>query len=323
MKKYLIVQILSLVLITLVFLSETRAQALEFPETDYQGLIVKVNQVDLKISEYSGKTIKVVGITDKSQWSFKTDGLKILTLEEKTFDQGRDDVMRQKLIIQVPSINVSVFAAKVDLQIENLKKDFKLNAISGKVRIVNSQGDENILLTSGEISWENSSGKVIVEGDQLRTVAKNSNLDMDIKVQTLKLEEDKNQGHQQIQCYQGQINLSQTSGGMVIDAIKGSVSSISHQGRLEFTSEDANLEVRLTKDSELIARTKAGKVFVNTNGVTGVFLNLKAQEGDVYLPGAMRPNKNKQESSFKGRTLGEKTLTKIEVKTNNAAIIIK
>lgn len=305
-----------------------KAQVLEFSTQEYPALIVKGMNLDIKISEVPGTQIKISGIVNKNQWSFKNQMGKALLIEEVIKDNRKDlvthlDQPKLKMIIQVPNIPVEISGFKIDLLAENLKKDLKLVASQGSLKFSKTSGELNLSVNNGEVVIDSHSGKLKIDGEQVKTVIKNSNSDGEYRVQSLKLDLEKSNGHQQISAYSGNLNLNQNTGTYIIELSKGTLSSIANQGRLEALMDEASAEVRLVKDNELNIKTKTGKVFVNTNGVSGIWLNLKSSEGDVYLPAPLRPVKLKTESSYKGRTSGEKTLTRAEIKTNNAAIIIK
>lgn len=308
--------------------SRANAQLLEFSAQECPVLIIKGINLDVKVSEVSGNQIKISGIANKNQWSFKNLMGKGLLLEE-VVKEGRKEIgthldqPKLKLVVQVPSVALEVFGYKVDVMAENLKKDVKVVASQGTLKFIKTSGELSLSLNSGDVFVDSHSGKLKLDGEQLKTVVKNANADGEYRVQSLKLDIEKTNGHQQVSAYTGALNLNQNTGTYTIDLSKGSLSSIANQGRLEAFMDEANTEVRLVKDNELNIKTKTGKVFVNTNGVSGVWLNLKSSEGDVYLPAPLRPVKFKTENSFKGRTSGEKTLTRAEIKTNNASIIIK
>lgn len=318
------------ILIAIFFLVSVRvnAQVLEFSTQEYPAVIIKGLNLDVKISEGAGSTIKILSMANKNQWSFKNLIGKGLLIEEITKDNRKDlmahlDQPKIKLIIQVPNIPVEILGHKVDLLAENLKKDLKLVAGQGVLKFIKTAGEIALSLNSGEVYADSHSGKFKLDGEQVKTVIKNSNADGEFRVQSLKLDLEKTNGHQVVNSYSGVLNMNQNSGSYVVELTKGSLSSIANQGRLEAVMDEANTEVRLIKDNELNIKTKTGKVFVNTNGVSGIWLNLKSADGDVYLPAPLKVVKLKTENFYKGRTGGEKTLTRAEIKTNNAAIIIK
>lgn len=304
------------------------AQVLEFSTLEYPSLIVKGMNLDVKISEVPGAMIKISGITNKNQWSFKNQMGKALLIEEVIKDNRKElithmDQPKLKIIIQVPNIPVEISGFKIDLLAENLKKDLKLVVGQGSLKFSKTTGELNLSINNGDVAIESHSGKLKMDGEQVKTTIKNSTFDGEYRVQNLKLDLEKSNGYQQISAYSGNLNLNQNTGTYIVELSKGSLSSIANQGRLEALMDEASAEVRLVKDNELNIKTKSGKVFVNTNGVSGIWLNLKSSEGEVYLPSPLKPAKLKTENLYKGRTSGEKTLTRAEIKTNNAAIIIK
>lgn len=318
------------ILIAIFFLIIVRvnAQVLEFSAQEYPSVVIKGLNMDVKLSEGVGNSIKIVGMANKNQWSFKNLIGKGLLLEEVIKDNRKDlmthlDQPKIKLIIQVPNIPIEILGHKVDLLAENLKKDLKVVAAQGTLKFIKTSGEVTLSLNSGEVYADSHSGKFRLDGEQIKTVIKNSNVDGEFRVQSLKLDLEKTNGHQVVNSYSGVLNLNQNSGSYFVELTRGSLSSIANQGRLEAMMDEANTEVRLLKDNELNIKTKTGKVFVNTNGVSGIWLNLKSTEGDVYLPAPLKVVRLKTENFYKGRTAGEKTLTRAEIKTNNAAIIIK
>lgn len=304
------------------------AQVLEFSASEYPSLIIKGQNLDIKLSEVTGSPIRIQGITNRNQWSFKNWNGKALIVEEIVRENKRDllsnlDIPKVKLVIQVPSIPVEISGYKTDLLVENLKKDIKVVSTSGNLRFIKPTGEMILSLINGEVVVDGHNGKLKLDGDNLKVNVKNSTSDGEYRVQNLKLELEKNLGHQQMVSYFGNLNLKQNSGSYQIELTKGSLSAIANQGRLEALLDEASAEVRLVKDNEINIKTKTGKVFVNTNNVPGVWFNLKSDDGEIYLPSPLKTQKHNSESLFKGRTAGEKTLTRGEIKTVNAPIIIK
>ncbi len=308
--------------------SQVFGQVIELSAQDYSALILKGQNLDIKISEAPGTSIKIMGVSDKNHWMLKNSNGKRLLIEE-ILKENKKDLMsdlnsqKQKILIQMPSLPVQVSGYKVDLLVENLKKDFKVTSAFGVLKFIKTIGELQVSLVNGDIAVETHTGKMIFDGEQLKLNVQNSLSDGEFKVQNLKLSMDKTQGNQQIFAYNGQVNLNQNSGSFFLEMSKGTLGAFTNQGRFEASLDDVNTQVRLSKENELILKAKTGRIFVNTNNVSGIWLNLKSDEGDIYLPGALKSYKNKQESSFKGRTPGDKTLTRIEVKSINAPIVIK
>lgn len=308
--------------------SQVFGQAIELSVRDYPALILKGQNLDVKISESPGASIKIVGVSDKNRWVLKNSNGKGLLIEE-ILKENKKDLMsalnspKQKILIQTPSIPIQVSGYKVDLLVENMKKEIKVTSSFGILKFIKTTGELQVSLVNGDIAVETHTGKMIFDGEQLKLNVQNSLSDGEFKVQNLKLSLDKTQGNQQIYAYNGQVSLNQNSGSFFLEMTKGTLSAFTNQGRFEANLDDVNTQVRLSKDNELILKAKTGRIFVNTNNVSGIGLNLKSDEGDIYLPGSLKSYKNKQESTFKGRTPGDKTLTRIEVKSINAPIIIK
>lgn len=308
--------------------SQVFGQVIELSARDYPALILKGQNLDVKISESQGASIKIMGVSDKNHWVLKNSNGKGLLIEEILKENKKDFMSdlnspKQKILIQTPSIPIQVSGYKVDLLVENIRKDLKVTSSFGILKFVKTIGELQVSLVNGDIVVETHTGKMIIDGEQLKLNVQNSLSDGEFKVQNLKLSLDKTQGNQQIYAYNGQVNLNQNSGSFFLEMTKGTLGAFTNQGRFEANLDDVNTQVRLSKDNELILKAKTGRIFVNTNNVSGVWLNLKSDEGDIYLPGSLRSNKNKQESTYKGRTPGDKTLTRIEVKSINAPIIIK
>lgn len=319
---------LKIIAIFFLVVFRVNAQVHEFSVQEYPALIVKGQNMDIKISEFAGNNIRITGAANKNHWAFKNLSGKGLILEEILKDNRKDlitglDTPKHKLIIQVPNIPVEISGYKVDVLVENVKKEVKVVSSFGSLRFIKTAGEMIVALNNGDVLMESHNGKLKLDGEQIKLNIKNSTLDGEYRVQNLKLDMDKTHGYQQVHAFAGNVNLNQNSGSYLIEMTKGALSSIANQGRLEAVMDEANTEVRLVKDNELNIKTKTGKVFINSNNVTGIWLNLKSTEGDVYLPNPLKPQKLKTENLFKGRTSGDKTLTRAEIKTINAPIIIK
>lgn len=319
--------------------SSVFAQSLDFNSAEYVGIQIKASNLDVKFQESTTNVIKIFGI-DKNQWNFKTDSSKNLIIEEntnytkKTLSEFLDNSssvsvnnIKKKMLIQAPSVSLDVRVRKGDFFVENLRRDFNYTAVSGSVKLIKTSGEGVIFLNSGEINVDSHVGKLKLEGFQLKTVVKNSQSDIQTRTHTINFSLEKNIGVLNLQSYQGQFLINQNSGVFFLDQAKGSLGFSGNIGRLEANLGDVSMDLKLAKDQEAAIKIQSGKITAaSTQGSflkSGALMSLISKESDIYLPGALRSQKVKNENQFKSRMSGEKTQTRLEVKSNNALIIIK
>jgi len=307
------------------------AQNLELPVgSEYNSIQLRMNRHDLKIQESGASKIFFVGLKDKGNWSFRKDN-GVLVVEEKDYDsklfhtpaEGAKEGPKEKLVLKVPPLPLSISGNDLDVNLEGLRNSAKITIFKGSVKGFKNQGELRVFLNTGELSLDAHSAPLFLNGSQVKVTVKNSNSDIKISNYSGPMSFEKNIGHTSIFNYQGNISLKDVTGSSQIELSKGTVSVAQSQGRHDIVTDEANVDLKATKESDFNIKMKNGKLNYASSGVSGVWLSLNSKEGDIYLPAPLRPQKVKAETFYKGRTSGEKSGARLEVKSVNAAIIVR
>ncbi len=305
------------------------AQNLEVPVgADYTAIQFKMSRWDIKLQESTNGKVVLTGIKDKSLWNFKKDASGSLLIEErdyenKLFNTGAEIGAKEHLIVKVPLLPVTIVGNELDINIEGMKNNVKFVVIKGSIKGFKNQGEWRVFLNSGDIHLDAQSGPLYLNGSQVRFSMKNSMGDTKINDYGGTVTLEKNTGHNSIFNYQGAIILNQVTGSSQIELSKGSISITQSQGRHDIMSDEAAIDLKATKESDFNVKMKTGKLTYQSSGVTGTWLNLNSKEAEIFLPGGLKPQKVKTEVFYKGRTSGEKTASRLEVKSVNAPIIVR
>jgi hypothetical protein len=317
----------SLILLLICF--RINAQNLELPVgSDYSSVQIRANHYDVKIQESNAAKIIMTGIKDKGLWSFKKNDNGALVMEEKDyesklFSSADDKSPKPRLVIKVPPMPLLVTGTSMDLSLEALRNSVKVMLFKGSVKGFKTQGELRIFLNAGDISIDGHSAPLFINGSQVKVAIKNSNGDMKVSTYSGPVLLEKNTGHISLFNYQSAVTLNQVTGSSQIELIKGSVHVSQSQGRHDIVTDDVALDLKATKESDFNVKMKNGKLNYSGAGVGGVWLNLNSKEADIFLPAPLKPLKAKAETFYKGRTSGEKTASRLEVKSVNAPIIVR
>lgn len=307
------------------------AQNLELPAgSEYSSIQLRMNRHDVKIQEAGAAKIFFVGLKDKGNWSFRKDN-GALIIEEKDYDsklfhaaaEDTKEGPKEKLVIIVPSLPLFVSGNDLDISLEGIRNTAKITIFKGSVKGFKTQGELRIFLNSGDINLDAHNAPLFLNGAQVKVAVKNSNADIKINNYSGPINLEKNTGHTSIFNFQGNVSLKEVTGSSQIELSKGTVSVTQSQGRHDIVTDEVNVDLKATKESDFNIKMKNGKLNYATSGVSGIWLNLNSKEGDLYLPAPLRPQKVKAETFYKGRTSGEKSAARLEVKSVNAAIIVR
>mgnify|MGYP001245961131 CR=1 FL=1 len=311
--------------------SRINAQNLELPiGSEYNSIQIKLNRHDVKIQESGAAKILFVGMKDKGNWNFRKDN-GVLIVEEKDYDsklfrvatEGVKEGPKERLVLKVPPMPIFVSGNDLDVTLDNLRNTMKIVVFKGSVKGFKTQGELRVFLNSGDISLDTHSAPLFVNGSQVKLAVKNSVSDVKVNDYSGTVNLEKNTGHSAIFNYQGVVTLKEVTGSSQIELSKGSVSIAQSQGRHDIVTDEVSVDLKATKESDFNVKMKNGKLNYASSGVGGVWLSLNSKEGDIYLPSPMKPQKVKAETFYKGRTSGEKSAARLEVKTVNAAIIVR
>ena len=307
------------------------AQNLELPVgSEYNSIQLRMNRHDVKIQESGTAKIFFVGLKDKGSWSFSKDN-GVLIVEEKDYDsklfsapaEGAKDGPKDKLVLKVPPLPLSISGNDLHVSLESIRNSAKIMIFKGSVKGFKTQGELRVFLNTGDLTLDTHSAPLFLNGSQVKVSVKNSNADIKVSKYAGPMTLEKNTGHTSIFNYQGNIVLKEVTGSSQVELSKGTVSVVQSQGRHDIVTDEANVDLKATKESDFNVKMKNGKLNYASSGVSGVWLSLNSKEGDIYLPAPLRPQKVKAETFYKGRTSGEKSAARLEVKSVNAAIIVR
>lgn len=299
-------------------------QVFEVPwQSEFRSILFKAHGVEIKWTEHSNQNIQMLG-SDKNKWNFKKDESGRLIIEQKDFDLVKEKkAPRALLSIKSPFVPVELLGDDVLVNFENFRSGINVNITKGAVKSFKTAGDIFIQLLDGEIVLDNQNGPWSIMGTQVKLQVKNSVGDGRIKILNGVVLLDKDSGQVTYKMYQGTGSIQQHVGGLTAEQIKGSIQIQQSIGRFEVTSEDAVVDVKGHKEMDLNLTTKSGKAVYSLSGVTGAWLNLSTHEGDLYLPNPLRPQKLKTESFFKGRSPGDKTGARVEIRSQQGNIVVR
>lgn len=309
----------------------TNAQNLELPVgSEYNSIQLRLNRHDVKIQDSGTAKIFFVGIKDKGNWSFRKDNGGLI-VEEKNYDsklfqnlaEGTKDAPKEKLILKVPVLPLFISGNDLDISLENIRSPAKIMIFKGSVKGFKTQGELRVFLNTGELSLDTHMAPLFFNGSQVKVGIKNSHSDIKVSNYAGAVNLEKNTGHISIFNYRGNISLKEIAGSSQIELSKGTVSVAQSQGRHDIVTDEVNVDLKATKESDFNVKMKNGKLSYASTGVGGVWLNLNSKEGDIYLPAPLKPQKVKAGTFYKGRTSGQKSAARLEAKSVNAAIIVR
>ncbi len=291
------------------------AQNLEIPVgTDYTSVQFKTSRTDIRFQESTTGKVVIIGIKDKSAWSFKKDTTGALVVEERDYENklfASGNEPKERLQVRVPMLPLLIVGNEIEMNLESLRNNVKVIAIKGVIKGFKTQGELRFFLNAGEVHLDAHSGSLFLNGSQVKFSMKNSSGDIKVNNYAGSINLEKTTGHSNVFNYQGTIVLNQVTGSSQIELSKGSVQVSQSQGRHDIQTDEVNVKM------------KSGKLTFQSGGVTGTWLNLSSKEADLFLPSPLKPQRVKAEVFYKGRTSGEKSASRLEAKTVNAPIIVR
>lgn len=247
---------------------------------------------------------------------FANNSLVKSNLDLKTFENSKggtnpgaakteSSAKKKTLEIEIPALAVDMVVLDGSIELNQLKKDVRINLQKGKMTAKNLQAALNIHGIKTDINIEG--GNFNLHTDLYQSIMKikdfKGNIDLDLFNAELVVEKSNLNGN--LRATQGVVKLNQCEGSVQFDFGRAQLVTNQWVGRLEGVSQEGPLTLGLGKEFEIILRTNLAKVNLTPPIESGALVNLTTQEGDIYAPQQYKVVRDNGVKILKARLKGD------------------
>ncbi len=278
--------------------------------------LVQSNSAKLKITLREGDALNV---------EVKNGVIQIMSLDQDVFVTAGNNSKRKNSVIEIsgPSLSADVHVYEGLISAQSWSKDAILHLQKGKIQTKDCVAALKIHSQSGEVLVQGNHGRLEINTYKAKVIVRNQDgaLNVDNFAGETLLE--KNKGAVEINVGQGAAKLMQNSGSLQFDMQKGNLTVSAHSGRIEGQNGEGNLTLSSVGESDVSVKSKSGRVVVQTPAGSGALLNVSTAEGELALPGSLRPNHDGSGKSFRGRMAGVGAKGSVVVHSQQGSIVIR
>lgn len=278
--------------------------------------LLQTNSAKLKITLREGEPLDV---------EVKNGVIQIANLDQDVFVSAGNNSKRKNSVIEIsgPSLLADVHVYEGQISAQSWSKDVLLHLQKGKIQTKDCIASLKLHSQTGEISAQDNQGRLEINTYKAKISARNHDGAMTIDNFAGETVLEKNKGAIELNIGQGNAKLTQNAGALQFDVQKGNLNVLAQAGRIEGQNGEGSLTLASAGESDVNVKSKSGRVVVQTPAGTGPLLNVSTAEGELALPGSLRPNHDGSGKSFRGRMAGSGAKGSVVVHSQQGSIVIR
>lgn len=317
----------------LVLIVATGAQASSFEVKVQPGDRLVIRGLDAQV-QFSGQPASDVVRFSGVQTS-TSQGAYVLTkngntIEVKLADSGSKRGWIQALTQSTPArieilgkpIPTEVNLHKASVSLKNWS-DFKFTATQGKFTSQGGKGYLEVFLQSGDSQITQHNGALKIDTYQGKLTVQNLRGDVDARLFAGNLLLENVQGFIKTSTQSANAKIHSSTGAIQFDNGTGAISVQPLNGRMEGTTREGALDVKMALDSEVDIRSQSGKVTLQAPPSSGATVRLISVEGEIFPPSELKVVRQSAERTARGKLRGDAQRGSIFVRSQDGAIVLK
>ncbi len=278
--------------------------------------LVQSNNAKLKITLREGEPLDV---------EVKNGVIQVANLDQDVFATAGNNSKRKSSVLEIsgPSVIADVHVYEGQIIAQAWSKDAILHLQKGKIQTKDCTAASKLHSQSGEISVQDNQGRLEINTYKAKVSVRNHDGAMTVDNFAGETSLEKNKGAVELNIGQGSAKLAQNTGALQFDVQKGSLTVGAQTGRIEGQNGEGNLTLASAGESDVNVKSKSGRVVVQTPAGSGPLLNVSTAEGELALPGSLRPNHDGSGKSFRGRMAGAGAKGSVVVHSQQGSIVIR
>lgn len=297
----------------------------ELKEVQKIRLIAKSAQITILQSSNEGLLFEQAQ-SEKSEWEISNQN-GVLELREKDFSlkKNKPDQTRRTVTLTVRNKPLEIFLDQGLVSSNQYNSDMRLQINQGKIQVSKLKGMMKAQLLKGEVSLIDLEGRISLDLANGSLTVKNLIGSGDFNLFKAQTNIEKAQGNYSVKTNDGSFKLNQfSSGSLVIDNAKATLSIQNFKGRLEGMSQEGAVTLGALSGADVQLKTTKAKVQIQMPPQSGGLINLLTQDGEVSVPSEIRVVKGVNQKSAKGRLRGRvDSELSILVRSEEGTILLK
>lgn len=265
-----------------------------------------------------------IGIVGKGSdnWKLSIDGQKLSVSE--TIGLNPTPNVDTQIVVKLPAkvaLKMALYNCNGTvsgdyssvIELSCIRGIFHLNKVKGSLKVTVQKGEVHSSESRGDLEIETYSAKTTVSDFKgaLKLNSFSGENHLEELDASLKLE-----------SHSGSTKLSRFEGSAFITMARSTLIGDKIKGRIEGDAKDASLNLNLLEDAEADFKFNAGKLNVSLPASSGAYLSLMTRNGDLYAPAPLKPYRESNYKTIKGRLQGS-VKGSIRVRGEDTAIFIK
>lgn len=238
-------------------------------------------------------------------------------------DQLKNPGPRAQIEISGPSIPTEIHLRDGIVNLMQGSQEARVHLRNGRIVSMGRSGSLKASLNKGEISVNDGSGALDLDIYQGNVVLKNLQVEGDVQVFGGQISIDQSRGRLSLTSSNAVTRIQKFTGTLQMENGKGIFTGTDLQGRVEGTSAEGAVNLKIIGETEVHLKTQAARVQVNLPAASGALLNLATAEGDLLVPSELKVVRTASEKSVKGRVKGETGKVSVTVRSQEGSIVVK
>ncbi len=320
--------------ILLCFTQAALAGSISLPVTEVEKILIKGTEAQVVLNPSPANQVRIDGVDDSGSPGtygvFRKGKVIEIRMNESLDKTTGSEEFRKGLSARAPKIEIAGGVVPVEVQVrrgsvtgQRWSQDLKLSLIQGRVQLQQGVGSVNAHVLKGAVQISEHKGRVLVDSYEAQVQLRGIQGDGEVRLFSGSLLGEKWKGFWTLQTQQSQVKLQDVQGTIQFENGKGGFQVESLLGRLEGQNQEGVVSAQLSLDSELDIRTKGGKIQVQLAAGSGAALNLKTDEGEIYVPSDLKVVRTGAEKSVRGKLRGDAQRGRVFVRAQDATISVK
>src|ERR1700730_11343411 len=200
--------------------------------------------------------------------------------------------------------SVSVSARNGDIDVRKSGSDVALNSTHGDIHVLGAAGDVKIAGRGGEIEIADIKGQVAIEGEFFGPFKMN-HVDKGVRFRSRQTDLTLTQLDGRLEEGPGRVDLSDSSGDLILATRKSDVKITHAGGRVQITDDAGDVDIAFSQPprADISVESRSGDLSLSLPGQSSFQLDAQTRNGDLEcdFPGLKSPGGRDAEPSLAGQ----------------------
>lgn len=288
----------------------TPARALDIPVKDGDQILLRGPAAQVHYTVVPGATVLKISELGPIGWEWERreqvlaiDGPEAGSRSEAA-SALRTAPARSVIDIQGPSLPIEIHLRDGSVTLTRGSHEARVNLQSGRVQSSARAGGLRVTGRKVDLAASDSTGRVDVDVYSGNVTLRNQQGDSNVELFSGALIADSGKGAMTVVTHSATGKVQKFSGTLQLDLGKGAFTATGVAGRVEGKTQEGNIALTISKDTDVNLNSQSGRVQINLPASSGASLNL-VTSGDIFVPRELRVVRGATQKVVRGKLRGE------------------